>query len=178
MNENNSNVDVLEKSPSINSYQKNEIIDKLALEIPQRTIAKQYNAHQPNISKINSENKAEVDKRKQALQALAPNILEEFKYDCLTSIELSKHLYRPLEYTNKTALQDNQDIIAHKNSLRTQKVKILENTGIFDANAMFRFGDDNSQHITVVSPAFQQYIDYQSNNPQAIDTKGDNVDGE
>jgi hypothetical protein len=150
-------VETLEKTipKPITSFQKDEIIDKLALEIPQRKIASQHNVSQNRISNINKEQKVEVKKRKLALQALAPNILEEFKYDCLTSTELSKHLYRPKEFPNKTALQNNQEITYHKNSLSKQKIKILENIGIFESQALINYNlsqfNDNRTQTTVIS---------------------------
>ena len=140
---------------NISSYQKTEIVDKLALEIPQRKIADQHDISQPRVSKINKEEKVAIQLRKKELQALAPNILEEFRFDCLTSTELAKHLYRPEEFNNNTALKTNQDIITHKNSLRNQKIKILENIGIFESQALInynQYNQDNSKTV-VIEPA-------------------------
>lgn len=156
---------------NITSFQKTEIIDKLAQEIPQREIASQYGVHQPNISQINIKEKEKIKERKLQLQELAPNILEEFKYDCLTSVELSKHLYRPLEYPNETALQNNQEITTHKNGLARQKIKILENIGIFTPQTLLnitQYNQDNRQ-INIEPKIMKLFSGSLADNMQTID---------
>ncbi len=157
----------------ITTHSKKAIVEKLALEIPQTQIAKQHNLSQSRVSLINTENKEIIESRKKELQALTPSILEEFKHDCMISKELSLHLHRPKENKNETALKDNADIISYKKSLASTKIKILENTGILEANTI-RFGDDHSQHLTI-SPSYQAFLDYQSNQEEIKEIKEDDT---
>ncbi len=150
-----------ELRPAISSdvNTKEQVLNSLAIGKSSFEISEKTDYPASTIRSFHKNNKEEVKQRRRELESLIPNILEEFKFDCLTSTELSKHLYRPLEFQNDTALQNNQEITAHKNSLTKQKMRILENTGIFDSRmTLLNF---NSKSITVnqhINPTIVKFI--------------------
>ncbi len=190
MNENNSNVAVLEKpihnkkpiNQVLKGYTEREkhIINRNAEGISQTIIANELNISQPAVSKqlLKPEIKELSQRLREALQKrhvhkfIARVTKAEKMASKVNDYALGLSDDNPTRYES---IEDQEKFLARMDKTG---LAIAKGVGILDTNTI-RFGDDNSQNITVVSPAFQQYIDYQSNNPdntQAIDTKGDNVD--
>ena len=161
----------------INSYRKEEVVkDLIRDEETTYQLADKYGVSQPRISQIKSENREIIEQKKAELIKLLPSVVDTARTDVNTNKRLSNYIALDFKAVDK-------DLVALKTSLDKTNLNILklaseDGVGIFPTNTI-RFGDDNSQHLTVVSPAFQQFLDFQSNNQdnsQVIDTQGDNVD--
>ena len=141
-------IEVLEKTipKPITSYRKEQILDSLVREIPQRTIAGQHSISQPRISKINQENREVITQRKQQLISELPNIVDTIKDDVNTNKRLSRHI--ALDFTNIDS-----NLIALKNTLDKTNLNVLKiaregEIGIFPTNALLnfqQFNQDNRQ---------------------------------
>lgn len=133
--------------------------------------SRKYNLTSGRISQIKRENQDIIEQKRQELIATLPSVIDTVKTDISTNQRLSKHI--ALDFTQTTTEQ-----IALKNNLDKTNLNLLKAVDIFPSNTMVRIGDDNSQHLTVISPAFQQFLDFQTDNPKVVDTQGDNIDGE
>ena len=134
-------------------------------------VAKKYNLTTSRISQIKKANQEIIEQKRQELISTLPSVIDTVKTDINTNQRLSKHI--ALDFTKIST-----EHIALKNNLDKTNLNLLKAVDIFPSNTMVRIGDDNSQHLTVISPAFQQFLDFQNDNPKVVDTQGDNIDGE
>lgn len=165
---------ILEPRTNINSYQKSKILHKLALEMPQRTIAKQHNITQPAVSDIKRANEDKIKKVQQEL--IAANI-ENIQSSITDDIENNANL--AVEFKNSKSITSEK--VAYKSSVQKNIIKpLLEKIGIYPSNTMSVHIGDNIDNSSVMSQSFQQFIDFQSNKPlnngDVIDIDG--VNGE
>ncbi len=126
-------------------------------------VAKKYDLTTGRISQIKSENIEIINQKKAELIKLLPSVVDTVRTDVNTNQRLSKHI--ALDFKSITPEQ-----ISLKNTLDKTNVNVLklaseDGVSIFPSNTMFRFGDDNSQHITVISESFQRFLDWQNDNP-------------
>ncbi len=128
---------------------KKEVVHKLAIGEPQTSIAEQVGVNQSTISRFANKDEAQVliEEEKLKLAEVIPDAVQNVK-------DLVKEM--------KDIPKD--DIKRRELSYKASK-DVLKATNVFPspqyANNIY---NDNSQHNTVISPAFQQYIDFQSNN--------------
>ena len=154
----------------LNSIHKEQIKDDLVKQIPQREIATKFGVTQGRIHQIKKANENEIELKQQEIMAELPSVIETIKNDIDTNNKLSQDI-------NKDYKQITPQQVSLKTVLDKNNVNVLKITRILDSNTI-QYGDTNIQNNTVVSPAFQSYIDYQSNNPDVVDTKGDTIDGD
>ncbi len=155
-----------------------KIVEHQAEGMPQKTIAKTLNIATGSVSThINKpDNKAKIETLRNKLQDQYGNkfvtrmIKEEEQ-----AINLSNHAYNPKEVENKTLYQTPEQIELHLRRKDKTGIDVLKGTDILPSNTMVRFGDDNTQNITI-SASYQQFLDYQADKPLTIDTNGDTID--
>lgn len=155
---------VIMNAPTILSHHTiNEIATKSVEGLSQKVIANDLDIHQTTVSKYS--NKPEV---KELTQRLRETLQQRHTAKFIKRVvKNEKHISRLSDYAlgltndNPTRYKDIQDI--EKAIARTDKtgLAILKGVGILDTNTI-RFGDDNSVNVTV-SPAFQQFIDFRTN---------------
>ncbi len=154
--------------------------------LPQTKIAKKLNLNQSTVSKyINKpENKDLATilkdrlKNKYVTLFTARKIREEKQ-----ALELSNYASKPNEVNNETIYQSPEQIEKYLQRQDRSGLDIAKSTGILESNTI-RFGDDNTQNI-VISPAYQQFIDFQvkqehlaTDKPLTIDTQGHTIDSD
>ncbi len=133
----------LSTQPKINApYQKEEILNRLAVNEPHRSIARDFNVSHPRITQINKENKEVIDQKKQELIKQLPNIVDSVKADIETNNRLSKHI--SLDFTSVDS-----NLIALKNTLDKTNVNILKIAGIFPSQALLNFNQYNQDNRQV-----------------------------
>lgn len=167
--------------PIITSYQKDEIVHKLALEQPQRAIAKEYKITQPAVSDINRANKDKIEEVKQLL--ISEN-LDDIRKSIRDDISNNKILSEEFKITSNITSSK----VAYKTSIQRNIISpLLQKLDIFPTNTI-HIGD-NTQHNYVIPPVIQSWIDAQScntydqdgnlvDNTQAVDTQGDAIDND
>ncbi len=163
-------IEVLEKTipKPITSYRKEQILDSLVKEIPQRTIASQHSISQPRISKINQENREVITQRKQELLSQLPNVVESVTKDVETNGKLSIDFSKNID--NLT--------IGEKLQLKAQldktNVNILKIAGIFPSNALLNFNQFNQDNRQInIEPSIMKLFSSSpggfSDNMEAVD---------
>jgi predicted transcriptional regulator len=151
---------------TINNNIINQIITLRAEGKTQNEIARLLNIAQPTVSVYSNkpEIKSVTEKLRETLQNkhttrfTTRKIREEKKADLLSRIALGD------EVDNKTMYQDVDSIEKFLARQDKSGLIIAKGVGILDTNTI-RFGDDNSQHLTVISPSYQKFLDFQNNNP-------------
>lgn len=132
-------------------------------------VAKKYNLTTGRISQIKSENIEIINQKKTEIIKLLPSVVDTIKSDVSANQKLSKRIdIDPYNVdSNKIALKNTLD----KTNVNILKIANEDDVGIFPSNTMYNFGDDNSQHLTVISESYQKYLDFQNDNPYDQDGK-------
>ncbi len=137
-------IEVLERpKEQLKTHQREEILNSLTKEIPQRQIAHQYDTSQTTISRINRESKEIIDQRKQELLSQLPSVVESVTKDIKTNGRLS------------TDFNDNIDslTVAEKLQLKAQldktSVNILKISGIFPSQALLNINQYNQDNRSI-----------------------------
>ncbi len=154
-----------------NPCAKAEIINRLATNESSNQIAKDYNVSGQRIRQMKKENE-------DLINAIAQKIIQENLSDIYETIKLD------VQTTKKIAEKANEDIesvtekeFEYKKAHNRTNENLLRSVGIFPAqhpSFVFNQYNDNSQHNTVISPAFQKFIDFQASQP--LDQNGDIID--
>lgn len=140
----------------VKHHQKDDIINRLALKEPQRKIAKDHNITQSCVSLIKKRNE---DRVLQVQQELISDNLDNIRDSIRIDVENNKSL--------SNEFKDSSNITSDKVSLKTSTQKniikpLLEKVGIFNTNTMqAHFGDTNIQN-NIVTPDYQSFLDFQS----------------
>ena len=131
-----------------------EVIHKLAVGEPQTGIAKRLGVNQSTISRFKEKNEERIEKaRHEIIAENIDGIQEGIKNDIENNKKLS------IEFKESSNITSEK--VAYKSSVQKNIIKpLLEKVGIYPSNTI-HIGDDNSQNITI-SPAFQDYIDFQN----------------
>ena len=159
-----------------NPCTKTEIINRLAINESSNDIAKDYNVSGQRIRQIKKENQELIEAKSQELLQNLPDIVETVKLDIQSNKELSKHIRESgLKSISKEELQ-------FKTITNKLSADILRSVGIFPAqhpSFVFNQFNDNSQTNTVISPAFQVFLDFQaSNGEKMLEDSDDNSQAE
>ena len=151
MNENDSNVAVLEKPAKqpnkiITPCHKEEILNELAKETSQYQLAETYKISQSRISQIKKENEALVANKKAELIKLLPSVVDVVTDDLAANKLLSKRI-------RMNPYNVDSEKVALKNTLDKTSVNLLKIAGIFPSQAMINFNqhNDNRTQTTVIS---------------------------
>lgn len=142
----------------ITTILKEEVINDLVKEVPQREIASKFGVTQGNISHIKKANEDKIEAKQQEIIDELPTIVETIKTDIDTNKKISSDLNK--DYESATSRTINL-----KSNLDKTNVNVLKIARILDTNTI-QFGDDNSQHVTVISASYQKFIDFQNDRSQ------------
>ncbi len=155
-----------------NPCAKAEIINRLATNESSNQIAKDYNVSGQRIRQMKKENE-------DLINAIAQKIIQENLPDIYETIKLD------VQTTKKIAEKANEDIesvtekeFEYKKAHNRTNENLLRSVGIFPAqhpSFVFNQYNDNSQHNTVISPEFREFIDFQSNNGEKMLEDSDGV---
>ncbi len=144
-----------------NPCTKAEIINRLATNESSNQIAKDYNVTGQRIRQMKKENEDLINTIAQRLiQENLPDIYETVRNDVCTMKRISEKAKENIEKVTEKEMQYKKD------NNRTNE-NIFRSVGIYPAqhpSFVFNQYNDNSQHNTVISPAFQKYIDFQAKN--------------
>ena len=142
-----------------NPCTKAEIINRLATNESSNQIAKDYNVSGQRIRQMKKENE-------DLINAIAQKLIQENLSDVYETIRLD------IQTTKKIAEKANEDMesvtekeFEYKKAHNRTNENLLRSVGIFPAqhpSFVFNQYNDNSNHNTVISPEFQEYIDFQS----------------
>ena len=128
---------------------KDKVVKMLAVGEPQTSIAKQIGVNQSTVSRFANQDEAikAIEEEKLKLAEVIPDAVQNVK-----------------DLVKEMPAIPKDDIKRRELSYKATK-DVLKAVNVFPspqyANNIY---NDNSQHNTVISPAFQQYIDFQSNN--------------
>ncbi len=137
-------IEVLERpKEQLNTIQREEILNSLTKEIPQRQIASQYDTSQTTISRINRENKEVVDQRKQELLSQLPSVVESVTKDVQTNGKLS------IDFSENIDNLTISEKLQLKAQLDKTNVNILKIAGIFPSNALLNFNQYNQDNRSI-----------------------------
>lgn len=153
-----------------NPCAKAEIINRLAINESSNQIAKDYNVSGQRIRQIKEENQELIEAKSQELLQNLPDIVETAKLDIQSNKELSKRIKESgMKYITKEELQ-------FKTITNKLSADILRSVGVFPAqhpSFVFNQYNDNRQQ-EMISPAFQQFLDFQATN--GLNTPEDSED--
>lgn len=157
----------------LNTYQKEDIINRLVLNEPQRSIASDHDISQPSVSEIKKANETRIAiLKEQLIKENTDNIQESIRLD----IENNKEISRKFKETGEIA----SELVAYKSATQKNIIKpLLESVGIYPSNTI-NYGDTNIQTNVVITESYQAFLDYQSthqdNSGDIIDIDADNGD--
>ncbi len=170
------------KGKLANPCTKAEIINRLATNESSNQIAKDYDVSGQRIRQIRKENQEKINEiASKLVQENLPDVYETVRNDVQTMKGISEKAKESVEKVTDREMQYKKD------NNRTNE-NILRSVGIYPAQSPSLviqniYGDDNSQHIEVISPSYQKFLDFQNSNPydkdgnaKAIDTEGDAID--
>ena len=156
---------------------KKEVINKLAIGESQTGIAKQVGVNQSTISRFKEKNEEIIEKEKSNLIGLLPTAREYAQKRLHTGKRLAD-IEADENRPNTTIYKEPKDVISAQKDIHKMATNILQISGILSPNTI-HLGDDNSQNITI-SPSYQAFLDFQSNNlpdtTQPVDEVSDNGD--
>lgn len=164
--------------PTRQSIDKNTINKMVSLSAegkPQTVIARKLNVNQSTVSKyVNQpENKELEDVLKDRLrEKYVTQFVARKERDEEEALKVTEYAYNPTTVENKTIYQTPDQIEKYLGRQDKCGLKIAEGTGVLKSNTI-QFGDDNSQHLTVMSPSYQAFIDFQNDR-----SHDDNKEGE
>ena len=154
-----------------NPCTKAEIINRLATNESSNQIAKDYSVSGQRIRQMKKENEGLIN-------AIAQKLIQENLSDVYETIKLD------IQTTKKIAEKANEDIesvtekeFEYKKAHNRTNENLLRSVGIFPAqhpSFVFNQYNDNSQQ-TVISPAFQAFLDFQSDNGEKMLEDSDGV---
>ncbi len=159
----------LQKRKLANPCTKMEIINRLATNESSNQIAKDYDVSGQRIRQIRKENQELIEQKAQELLKNLHNIIETAKHDINISKRISKIIANCKDHELIDKLKEVKDILGFKQLTNKLSADILRAFGILPANTMGVviqniYGDDNSQNITVISPSYQKFLDFQADN--------------
>ncbi len=128
---------------------KQEVIHKLAVGEPQTSIAKQIGVDQSTISRFANKDEAQklIEEEKQKLVEVLPDAVQNVKDLVLEMKDIPKGDNKNRELSYKATTD------------------VLKATNVFPSPQYAQnIYNDNSQQTTVISSAFQQFLDFQSKN--------------
>ncbi len=139
---------------------KQEVIHKLAVGESQTSIAEQVGVNQSTISRFANKDEAQILIEEEQLK------LVEVLPDAVQNV---KDLVKEMKDIPK------DDIKRRELSYKASK-DVLKATNVFPSpQYAHNIYNDNSQNNTVISPAFQQFLDFQSNNGEKMLEDSDGV---
>ncbi len=141
---------------------KDKVVKMLAVGEPQTSIAEQVGVNQSTISRFANKDEAQILIEEEQLK------LVEVLPDAVQNV---KDLVKEMKGIPK------DDIKRRELSYKASK-DVLKATNVFPSpQYAHNIYNDNSQNNTVISPAFQQFTDFQSNNVEKMleDSEGVNL---
>ncbi len=163
------------KGKLANPCTKAEIINRLAINESSNQIAKDYDVSGQRIRQIRKENQEKINEiASKLVQENLPDVYETVRNDVQTMKGISEKAKENVEKVTDKEMQYKKD------NNRTNE-NIFRSVGIFPAqhpSFVFNQYNDNSQHNTVISPAFQQYLDFSNGKDIPHDSNIDCVNGE
>ncbi len=154
-----------------NHCTKAEIINRLAKNESSNQIAKDYNVSGQRIRQMKKENE-------DLINAIAQKIIQENLSDIYETIKLD------VQTTKKIAEKANEDIesvtekeFEYKKAHNRTNENLLRAVGIYPSqnpSLVFNQYNDNRQQ-TVISPAYQAFLDFQANNAEKMLEDSDGV---
>ncbi len=139
---------------------KKEVIHQLAIGEPQTSIAKLVGVNQSTISRFANKDEAQI-------------LIEEEQLKLVEALPDAVQNVKDLVGEMKDIPKD--DIKRRELSYKASK-DVLKATNVFPSpQYAHNIYNDNSQHNTVIRPAFQQFIDFQSNNGEKMLEDSDGV---
>ncbi len=139
---------------------KQEVIHKLAIGESQTSIAEQVGVNQSTISRFANKDEAQI-------------MIEEEQLKLVEALPDAVQNVKDLVEEMKDIPKD--DIKRRELSYKATK-DVLKATNVFPSpQYAHNIYNDNSQNNTVISPAFQQFIDFQSNNVEKMLEDSDGV---
>ena len=161
------------------NHLENHIITKTLEGVPQRTIAKELNTSQTTISHYI--NKPEI---KSLTQRLRNTLQQKHVHKFIARVvKTEKQAAKVNDYalglTNDNPTRYESIDEQEKLLTRCDKtgLNILKGVGILDTNTM-HVGDTNTSNVTVVTPAFQQFIDFQASEHGVKHPNSEPIDGD
>ncbi len=155
-----------------NPCTKAEIINRLATNESSNQIAKDYNVSGQRIRQMKKENE-------DLINAIAQKLIQENLQDIYETIKLD------VQTTKKIAEKANKDIesvtekeFEYKKAHNRNNENLLRAVGIFPAqnpSLVFNQYNENSQNNTLMSAAFQKYIDFSNDNEEKMLEDSDGV---
>ncbi len=139
---------------------KDKVVKMLAVGEPQTSIAKQIGVNQSTVSRFANQDEAikAIEEEKLKLAEVIPDAVQNVK-----------------DLVKEMPAIPKDDIKRRELSYKATK-DVLKAVNVFPspqyANNIY---NDNSQHNTVISPALQQFIDFQSNNVEKMLEDSDGV---
>ncbi len=156
---------------------KNEALEKIAAGRPTTAIAKDYSVDPSTISKLKKRNQEYIEKLAlQLAETVAPKYVQRITTDICTAKKLSKYINNPKKNRNNTKLQNEQDILTFLRDTNKVGADIMRSLGIFPAQSpslvIQNIYQDQRQQ-TVISPDFQEFMDYKAKTAQPVDMQED-----
>ncbi len=166
-------IEVLERPRKINGIKtKVDIVNRLANEETNTSIARTYQVNHSRISQIKKENQGLIDQKKAELISKLPSVIETVTKDVKTNHRLSD------------SFSDNLDslTVAERLQLKAQldktSVNILKISGIFPSQALLNFNQYNQDNRSVnIEPSIMGLFSSGFNDSmQVVDmNEGDNT---
>ncbi len=146
--------DLLEKplttNPKINHCHKKEIIDRLVMEEPQRSIAKSYGISQNRIHQINKANQPLIQQKKQEILETLPDVVHTVKTDVNTNKRLSQHIALDFRYVTPELVSLKS--VLNKTNDTVLKIASHDDKGILPSRTpLINLTQDNRTQTTVIS---------------------------
>ncbi len=139
---------------------KDKVVKMLAVGEPQTKVAQKIGVDQSTISRFANKDEAKV-------------LIEEEKIKLVEALPDAVQNVKDLVEEMKDIPKD--DIKRRELSYKASK-DVLKATNVFPSpQYAHNIYNDNSQHNTVISPAFQQFLDFQSNNREKMLEDSDGV---
>ncbi|MHC4270502.1 MAG: hypothetical protein ACYSWS_12170 [Planctomycetota bacterium] len=148
---------------------KQEVIHKLAIGESQSSIANQIGVYQSTVSRFANKDEAQklIEEEKLKLAEMIPDAVQNVK----DLVEEMKDIPK--------------DDIKRRELAYKATTDVLKATNVFPSpQYAHNIYNDNSQHNTVITPAFQQFLDFQAMNmaketykDEIVSPNGEDVDG-
>jgi transcriptional regulator with XRE-family HTH domain len=161
------------------------VLDRITIEqiisldtegLTQPQIAKRLGISQGVVSKYlrKPEIKTLSDKLREKLQRKYVTLFTARKIrDEKQALELTDHAYNPDEIVNKTIYQTPEQIESFLNRQDKAGLKISQGTGILYPQSLNQINFNDNRQQTIISSAFQAFLDWEAKHAKPIDTQGD-----
>ncbi len=135
-----------------NPCAKNDIINRLSTGESSNRIANDYDVSGQRIRQIKKENRELIEQK---------------------ALNLSDYAHNPSTIPNETIYQTPEQIESFLNRQDKAGLKISQGTGILYPQSLNQINFNDNRQQTVISSAFQAFLDWEAKHTQPIDTQGD-----